>query len=654
MSKKLSDKIIDELTKPKSQRLVTVELGGEAEGQEFREALKKFRNDQDKKAMQLAFDVDPIRTDSQYSSVFRRRTNQLPPEFLKRIRDTEELIGGVILPYRSKQAFPFARPRPNRFDVGFTINLLPEVSIKYSEEEQQKIKDTVIPQLRELLLTCGSNSNVSDKDKRTLGQTFVEIIEDLLTFGCFAVEVRKDDVGRFHSFRAVDAGTIYFATPQKGNSQEAANIRAASKRLLEQLHNCQVDVNKFNDDHYTYVQAIEGIPTQIFTDDELLYWTSTPSTDINRSGYPISPLERVLSSITMHLNLTTHNKMFFINGRATRNVMVFKSQNLEEDDLTAIKSQMLGHINSSNAAFRMPVFGMAPEDEMQVVPLDPGSKDMEFQYLADLNKRMLFAAFQMSPDEVAALSYLSRGTNSQSLSESNNEWKLIAARDSGIRPLLLNLEDFLNSRLLPKINKEWSKLVQINLEGLDADNPSSEATRLQQDSAIYLTMNDIMERVEKEDVPIGGSFPLNAAYIQVLEKYFTKGEILKAFGGEKYKNADQDPKLAYYMADQAWFSFQQMQQQQQMMQQQAQQQQVQGQQQDPENPEEGQDLDSAMAQLGEALGKSEKVSSSARRKLMSKLNKAKKNILTQYEKDSREAVSKISEILENKCSHDEE
>ena len=88
--------------------------------------------------------------------------------------------------------------------------------------------------------------------------------------------------------------------------------------------------------------------------------------------------------------------------------------------------------------------------------------------------------------------------------------------------------------------------------------------------------------------------------------------------------------------------------------QQAQQQQVQGQQQDPENPEEGQDLDSAMAQLGEALGKSEKVSSSARRKLMSKLNKAKKNILTQYEKDSREAVSKISEILENKCSHDEE
>lgn len=637
---------------PTDKRFHGVELGmiGAEEdngNKELFEVLTKFRKDENKKAIKLAFETDPVKTDNIYSSVYRRRTNQVPPVILKRIRDTEELIGGIIIPVRAKQASLFARPRANRFDIGFTINLLPDIISKMSEAEQTKIKDTVIPQLRELLLHCGKNDGVNDKEKRNLSQTFVEIVEDLLTFGAFAVEVRKDKLGKFHSFRAIDAGTIYFTTPQKGDSQEAQNIRVAAQNVLQQLQGLDVDTTKFSEDEYTYTQVIEDIPRQVFTDDELLYWTNTPSTDINRSGYPISPIERMLSSITTHLNLTTHNKMYFVNGRATRNMLVFKSENLEESDITAIKSQMIAHINSSNAAFRMPVFGMGKDDNVDVVQLDPANRDMEFQYLADLNKRMIFAAYQMSPDEVAALSYLSRGTNSQSMSESNNEWKLMAARDIGLRPLLLSIEDFMNTRLLPKINPEWSKLVMINLEGLDADSPEKEATRLQQDSALFLTMNDIMERVEKEDVKLAGDFPLNAAYLQVLEKYFTKGQILKAYGGPEFANADKDPSLAYPMGDQAWFSFQQMQQQAQQMQMQ---QQGQGQPQSEAEQElsGGQDLDSAMAQLGETLGKSEKALPHARRELLKRHKIARKKTMESFAKESQALMDSIMGALSGK------
>ena len=42
--------------------------------------------------------------------------------------------------------------------------------------------------------------------------------------------------------------------------------------------------------------------------------------------------------------------MYFLNGRAARNILVFKSENLEESDLMSIKAQMVAHINSSNAA----------------------------------------------------------------------------------------------------------------------------------------------------------------------------------------------------------------------------------------------------------------------------------------------------------------
>lgn len=630
---------------PKSEKQFTsINLGDLNPTDPISQVLAQLKKSQDDKAIKLAFEADPTKTDN-YASVYQRRTNLMPPALLKRIRDSEELIGGVILPVRARQGSLFARPRANRFDIGFTINLKPDIISKFSEAEQKKIKDNIIPKLRDILLNCGKTSGISDKDKRTLGQTFMEIIEDFLTFGAFAVEVRKDKVGDFHSFKAIDTGTIYFTTKQKGEGQEAENIRIAARKLMSQLQGVKVDMPTFEKDGYTYVQVIDDLPRQVFTDDELLYWSGAPSTDIQRSGYPITPIERVVSAITTHINLTTHNKMYFINGRATRNILVFKSQNLEEGDITSIKSQMIAHINSSNAAFRMPVFGMEPTDELDVVPLEPsGSRDMEFQYLADLNKRMIFAAFQMSPDEVSALSYLSRGTNSQALSESNNEWKLIASRDTGLRPLLLSIEDFINLRLLPKINKEWADLVQINLEGLDADSPEKEATRLQQDSAIFMTMNDIMERVEKEDVHIGGDFPLNAPYLQIIEKYYTKGQILKAFGGPAFKDADKDPALQYYMGDQAWFTMQEMQQQKEQM---AAQQNQPG----SENAQQltqGQDLDSAMGQLGASLSKSEKLLPASRKELLKRHTIAKKKIMDQYTKESKELLESIMGAMTGK------
>jgi len=648
----------EQLPPPTDKRLFSIELDATSNGNQdgLSSILSLIKKTQDTKAIKLSFDVDPVKSNTGYSSIYRHRTNLMPPVLLKRIRDSEELIGGVILPVRARQASLFFRPRANRFDVGFAINLKPEVIEKYSDQEKEKLKQEVIPALRELLLSCGKQSGINDKHKRSFSQFAIEIVEDLLTFGAFTVEIRKDPQGAFHSFRPIDAGTIYFTTPQKGDQKDMILLREAAKKLLSQLEGKPIDIPRFENDEFTYIQVIDEIPRQAFTDQELLFWTTSPSTDINRSGYPVTPIERIISAITTHINLTTHNKMYFLNGRAARNVLVFKSENLEEADITSIKAQMIAHINSANAAHRMPVFGIAPTDEISIVPLDSsGNRDMEFQYLADLNKRMIFAAYQMSPDEVAALSYLSRGTNSQSLSESNNEWKLVAARDTGLRPLLLSIEDFINTRLLPKINPEWAKIVQVSLEGLDADSPEKEATRLQQDSALFLTMNDIMERVEKEPIPVGGDFPLNAAFLQIIEKYYMKGQILKAFGGPEFKDADKDPSMQYYMNDPVWLQLQQMnmqQQQAQQQQQQAQQQQGQEQQQqaaaDPNDPSDGQDLDSAIGQLGQSLSKSEQVLPHTRKELLKRHKASKAKIMSDFKKESKALIDSIMGALDGK------
>lgn len=627
---------------------------GGAESNAITSILGALKKSEDIATVQrLSLEVDPHKDSLNYNSLFRRRNNLIPPPVLKRLRDTEELLGGVILPTRARQLLMFSRPRANRFDVGFAINIKPEALNRLSEKDIEQYKIEVIPRLREMLLNCGHSNGLTDANKRTLGQFMMESSEDANLFGWFAAEVRKDDKGNFHSFRAVDAGTIYQVSPKKQDAQDAENVRKQAERLIKEIYGEKVDSSLYNNfkDKYTWVQVIDDIPQQVFTDDELLVMNINPSTDIYRNGYPVSPIERIVQAITTHINLTTHNKMYFVNGKAARNVMVFKSDNLEPQDIEAIKNQMQAHINSVNSAWRMPVFGMGANDDVSVMPLEGGGRDMEFQYLADLNKRMIFAAFQMSPDEVAALSYLSRGTNSQSLAEANNEWKLIAARDTGLRPLLMMYEDFFNERLLPKINPEWAKILRIDLEGLDADSPEKEATRLQQDSNIYLTMNDIMERVEKQKVPVGGDLPLNGQFVTLLERYFTKGEILKAFGGEKYKDADKDPSLQYCIGDPTSTQIFMMQAQMQM------QAAMQGQQQPPDDQGgegQGGDLDSALKQLNEALGKSESKLPTSRKELLKRHKIAKKKIMKDFEEETSKMIDSIEAALSGKDPHKHE
>jgi hypothetical protein len=616
--------------------------------------LKKSSDEKIKKSLRLSYDVDPQLGYSNYEGLYKQKTSLIPNIMLKRIRDTEELIGGVILPVRARQIASFARPRANRFDVGFTVNIKPQILEGLSDEKIKELKETEVPKIKELMLNCGSNEGLKDKEKRTLSQYFSEIIEDALTFGWFATEIIKTESSEeFQYFRAVDAGTIYFAAPK---ADAAQSIREQAIVELQRIRDgidgqgkIEVDPERFIEDDYTWVQVIQERPRQFFTDDELLVWTLSPSTDILRSGYPVTIFDRIINAITTHINITTHNKMYFINGRASRNILVFKSENLDKEDVEMIRAQMNAHINSSNAAWRMPVFGIGTKDEVDTVALDAAGRDMEFQYLSDLTKRMIFAAFQMSPDEVAALSYLSRGTNSQSMAEANNEWKLIAARDIGLRPLLLSVEDFINERLLPKINPEWAKLFYIDLEGLDADTPEKEATRLEQDSAIYMNMNDIMDRVEKQKVPLAGEFPMNAAWLAILEKYYTKGQILESFGGEQYKgygDKTQHPEFDYYLGDEMYLEVKQMLNPPPQP----------GQPGQPGGgaPQQPQDLDSVVAQLQELLNKSEGLTKAEKslpknRRELLKLHKQIKDKVTEsWQAQSQDMLNQIMNALGDK------
>lgn len=496
-------------------------------------------NGRDDSVERLAFETNPINS-TQYQSIYRAKLRGLPDYLLKRVAIQDDLIGAID-GVRCNQSFAFGRPRENRFKLGFEIKpiegILDEQDVDRKELVQKRIAAAV-----KKFYHCGSEEGISLEERLTLPEFLYRTTHNAIILGRIAVEIIKDHEEKFHSFRPIDSGTIYKATNQK-DAQD--NLRRQALQVLKKLKNDRIDPKRFQADEYAWIQVIDGVPVQAFTSDECYVQNFYPLLDIELDGYPATPIDRMIGAVTTHINIATHNKLYFQYGRASHGMLIIRSDTVNEQVVHRIKQQFNAAVNSVNASFRMPVFGIDPASEITYQSIDNANRDMEFQYLSDNNARSILSAFQMSPDELPGWSYLSRGTNSQALSESSNEWKLQASRDVGFRPLLQRFEDFLNSRIFPLIDEELSKLCIFRFVGLDADNQDQEIIHLQQNSQLHLTYNEILTKVEKKELPkgVGADFPLNPQYQAILDKYLTVGEIKEYFLG--IKGASKNPTYDY-------------------------------------------------------------------------------------------------------------
>lgn len=467
----------------------------------------------------MAFTEDPISKDN-YFGLFKNKKKLIPDWTIKKIRQEDHLIAS-ILRARGNTMSMFGRIRKDRFDIGIECNIKKEYEEILTPEQRIKIQERIGKSLN-TLINCGNNEGVSVDERMLLSEYFYTSAQNGLSFGRFATEIvyDEDELGQrvFHRFRPVDAGTIMKAV-KKG--EYADDVRQSSIKLLEEMSGSKIDPSSALAGSYSWIQVVEGIPRQAFTQDEMLVCNLYPSTDVEHNGYPVTPLDTIMQSVTTHISIETYNRLYFANGRATKGMIVIKSDEIDQATIEGIKQQFNASINSVGNSFRTPIFGVSSEDNVQWMPMNQQKKDGEFQFLYDSVARNILSAFGMSPDELPGYGHLSKGTNQQSLSEANNEYKLTAARDTGIRPLILKFEDFINEKLFPLVDPELAQICTISLSGLDSDTRQDEALRLQQDMPIHMTMDEVLNHVDKEGVGnhLAGNISFNERYQVIVDKY---------------------------------------------------------------------------------------------------------------------------------------
>ncbi len=498
---------------------------------------------------QKGFDYDPNKPNA-FQGLYRQRDQLLPYYVIKQLAENDDLLA-IILQARGMQLSQFGHVQTDRHKIGYKISYRDKKSMSLSQEDRTAL-NARIEKVRNLFYTCGHTTGLKNFEQKTFPQFLKEVARAALLSGAAPIEIVKDQEGRFHHFKCLDFGTIYKAPLiRKGDPASAKYLAQAFQDLqkVKMTNGAQYPINlnrmdpvKFQEGIYSWVQVMGAIPVMAFTDEELICHYYYVNNEIQWNSYAFGPLEAVVKDITSHIHANAHNANYWKNGRAARGFLTIQSDNITETELQRIRTQFYASINSTANSWRMPLFGVGQQDHITFQPFDQGNRDGEFLFLSDALTRMILSAFSVDPSELAGFGHLAKGTFSQALSETSNEYSLQVSRSAGFKPLLYDTQVLMN-KILNVMDPLVSEFCLFEFVGLDADDPQKETTRLQNEMNIFLTQNDIMKTVEKDPIPIGGNFPLNPQFLNAIREHYSEGVMQYAFSGNK--NALYDPSLAY-------------------------------------------------------------------------------------------------------------
>ncbi len=495
------------------------------------------------------YDYDPNNPKA-YFGLWRRRDNLIPYYIVKQLAENDDLLA-VILTTRGNQLSQFGHIQTDRHSIGYKLSYRDDKVKSLTPEKRAELNKRVV-EIRNLMYTCGHTAGLKNFEQKTLPQFLKEVARAAMLVGFAPVEIVRDRAGKFHHFKTLDWGTVYKAPlVNRNDAKQIQQLQQAMGELAahnqSEANRTNVDLSrlqyqKFTEGFYSWVQVVNSLPVQAFTDDELIVHNYSIANEMQWDSYPFSPLEGVVKDITAHINANTHNFNYFKNGRAARGFLTIQSDDITENELQRIRLQFYNSINGSANSWRMPLFGVGQEDKITFQPFDTGTRDQEFVYLSDNLARIVLSAFGVDPAELPGFGHLAKGTFSQALSESGNEYSLQISRSAGFKPLLWSTQILMN-QILAIIDPEVASYCIMEFVGLDVDDPAKETARIQSEMNIWLNYSQVLRMVEQDEVPIGGNWPLNPNFVNVIREHYNEGVMQYAFSGNK--DALYDPTLAY-------------------------------------------------------------------------------------------------------------
>jgi len=441
-----------------------------------------------------------------YSMGYKDRKTSLSYDVIRKTASRLSVVSAIINT-RVNQVATFCVPFRQTGNLGF------EIKHKDRDKRVNASDRRRILELESFISNCGKpQSNYYNPRKRDNFSTFTKkVIRDRMRYDALTFEIVPDRKGDPFEIVAVDASTIRIAVDstakeKKLKPEEFENIRP----FVTEIPQSHFDAPRYNDGRgkdAAYVQVWHGSIKRAFSYKELAFGIQNPRTDMYSNGYGLSELEELVDTVTCLLWAEQYNKNFFKQGSAPKGILNIRGDNIPPEQLEAFKRNWIANIAGVENTWKTPVL---QSDEIQYLNLQGTNMEMEYSAWMEYLIKLVCAVYLIAPEEIGF--FFAGGGMQQPMVESNNEWKLKASKDRGLRPLLRYYADVINENVVNRLDPRY----YLDFVGLDELTERERIELRQQEVLHFRTVNEI-RKDEDQDPLEHGDVILNPAYLQWIQ-----------------------------------------------------------------------------------------------------------------------------------------
>jgi len=238
-------------------------------------------------------------------------------------------------------------------------------------------------------------------------------------------------------------------------AEDAGKIRRLRREYINIVNNVALTKPREPDRTNTHKEIVTvkiidsgGSKVEEYTKKELFVGSRRPRTDASVFGYGYSELEEVVNVALGWTNALKHNTSRFYLNSLPRGVFEIVGQ-MTGQQTQAFQLQFQEMLQGVGKNWRIPVFSVPPGASagqgINFKPFDMSPHDMEFSQFLFILGLLVHCAYHIHPDETG---YSAASPFRPPLSEASPEANLKNSMDTGLRPLVLWIEDLLNRNII--------------------------------------------------------------------------------------------------------------------------------------------------------------------------------------------------------------
>lgn len=444
---------------------------------------------------------------------FKSKPTAMSYGILRRMANTP-FVKSVITT-RQSQVSEFAKPQANKFEAGFII----KKRQKYFSEKQEDVTDADREQMdmiANFLLNGGNENNSWNGD--TFETFLKKIVEDSLTLDQVTAEIVRNNFGTPVEFLATDAATFRIADTFSQDDNTNGLEKPKKRGYLPK-----------------YVQIIDGAIINDYYPWELMFGVRNSTTNIHNNGYGRSELETLVQIVTWMLYSDTYNGNFFSQGSSPKGFLKVAG-NVNSNRIQEFRQQWMSMTAGVMNAWKIPII---ESEKMEWVDLQKNNTDMQFAQWQEYLLKVVCAVYKISPEE---LGFSVKGAGGLGDGGNANDSKVKYSRDKGLKPLLRNIEFWINKWIVSALDNDF----EFNFVGLDIE---TEEKTLEMDikrASTFMGLkevrrkNDMPEELEEGDMILNPVWQQAQAMAQMQGAQDESTEVAEDQGGGVWDELDED------------------------------------------------------------------------------------------------------------------